>query len=56
MPDFDTESYDTQTFGLEKPQEAGRHFGAAFLLGIVVGVLVGVAGTILVVSSVLFGP
>ena len=51
MPEFDTEAFDTG-----RPQESARHFGAVFLLGVVVGVSVGVAGTILVIGSVLFGP
>ena len=56
MPDFDTESSDAETFDTERPQDLARHFGVVFLLGVVVGVLVGVAGTILVIGSVLFGP
>jgi len=47
MPDFDTH---------DRPRESARHFVVVFLLGIVVGLFVGIVGTLLMIGSMWYGP
>ena len=47
MPDFDTH---------DRRPESTRHFVVVFVLGVVVGLFVGIVGTLLVIGSMWFGP